>query len=81
MDLRAENGWALVVAKPQRKGGAKINWRRYYAPAEWEHMDGLDVSAVLQLRGRRWFLIEYAIGATDAWYCGLHSAPVSFLNC
>lgn len=68
--LNVERGWAFVQAKPQRKGGRSINWRQHFHPSEWEMMDGLTVTALLEFRGKRWNLIDKAIGATDAWYCG-----------
>ena len=69
--LDVENGWAFVQAMPQRRGGGQIDWRRYYTTSEWEHMDGLTITALLQYRYKRWNLVEKAIGATDAWYCDM----------
>jgi hypothetical protein len=33
-------------------------------------MDGLTTTAILKFQNGRWNLIDHAIGATDAWYCG-----------
>jgi hypothetical protein len=67
--LRVEGGWAFVIADPQRKGGKPIDGKSYFD--DFDNMDGLRVDAVLQMRNGRWRLVEYAIGATDVWYCGV----------
>ena len=74
--LEVSRGWAFVQAEPQRKGGRRIDWRRYFAASEWEHMDGMTVTAILRYERGRWNLIDKAIGATDAWYCDLGPATV-----
>ncbi len=66
--LRVEGGWAFVMADPQRKGGRPIDGKRIFGE-DFENMDGLRVDAVLQLRNGRWKVADYAIGATDVWYC------------
>lgn len=68
--LDVEQGWAFVQAEPQRRGGRQIDWRQYYRSDDWDHMDGLTVTAILQRSADRWRLAERKIGATDAWYCG-----------
>ena len=65
--LRVENGWAFVMADPQRKGGEPIDGNRYFD--DFDNMDGLRVDAVLQQKGGRWRVVDLAIGATDVWYC------------
>ncbi|HEY5711826.1 MAG TPA: hypothetical protein VIT38_08020 [Allosphingosinicella sp.] len=78
---RVHDGWALVVAEPQRPGGGRIDIRRAY-PRDWENMDGLTVTAILRFRGGRWTLVDHAIGATDVWYCGgATGAPRALTNC
>ena len=62
------NGWALVSAEPQRKGGRKIDRRIL---ADWDNRDGLTVTALLRFRYARWNLVDHAIGATDVWYDGI----------
>ena len=66
--LRVEGGWAFVMADPRRKGGRPIDGNRIFGE-DFENMDGLRVDAVLQLRNGRWKVADYAIGATDVWYC------------
>jgi hypothetical protein len=66
--LRVENGWAFVMADPQRKGGKPIDGFRIFGE-DFENMDGLRVDAVLQKRNGRWRVVDYGIGATDVWYC------------
>ena len=68
-NMRVGNGWAFVQAEPQRRGGRRIDGRSYF-PNDWENMDGLTVTAILKFQNRRWNLVDHAIGATDAWYCG-----------
>ena len=43
--LRVENGWAFIMADPQRKGGTPIDGNRYFD--DFDNMDGLRVDAVL----------------------------------
>jgi hypothetical protein len=78
-DLRGRDGWAFVQAEPQRPGGKPIDGRPYF-PSEWEYMDGLTTTALLQKRGPRWRILEMKIGATDAWYCG-HALREQFDPC
>lgn len=66
--LRVENGWAFVVADPQRKGGKPIDGWKIFGE-DFGNMDGLRVDAVLKLEHGRWRVVDYAIGATDVWYC------------
>lgn len=66
--IRVENGWAFVMADPQGKGGKAIDGHRIFDD-DFENMDGLRVDAVLRKRGSRWVVADYAIGATDVWYC------------
>ena len=66
-DMRVANGWAFVMADPQRHGGVTIDGSRYFP--NYDDMDGLTVTALLRF-GTRWTLVDHAIGATDAWYCG-----------
>lgn len=66
--IRVEDGWAFVMADPQRKGGKPIDGRRIFGE-DFENMDGLRVDAVLQRKAGRWTVVDYGIGATDVWYC------------
>ena len=65
--LRVEDGWAFVMADPQRKSGKPIDGNRYFD--DFDNMDGLRVDAVLRLKSGRWRVVDFAIGATDVWYC------------
>lgn len=67
--LEVGQGWALLYANPQRKGGGRIDPRRYFSVSDLDSMDGLTVTAVLQYRNKRWNLIDKSIGATDSWEC------------
>lgn len=69
IDIDVRQGWAVVRADPQRRGGARIDGRRYFGAGDLEFMDGLTVSAVLRFRNGRWNHIGHRIGATDVWYC------------
>ena len=66
--IRVEDGWAFVMADPQRKGGNAINGRQVFGE-DFDNMDGVRVDAVLQLQNGRWEVVDYGIGATDVWYC------------
>lgn len=68
-EMRVIDGWAFVSATPQRRGGQRIDGRRYFQ--DFEEMGGMKVSAILRRRGSRWTLINQAIGATDVWYCDM----------
>jgi len=39
------------------------------------------VNAYLRFRGGRWTVVDYAIGPTDVWYCGLQGAPRALSGC
>ena len=66
-EMRVAGGWAFVRADPQRRGGGAIDGRRYFP--DFDDMDGLTVTALLRFN-RGWTLVDQAMGATDAWYCG-----------
>ena len=74
-DIRIAQGWAFVNADPQRRGGGRIDGRRYFGE-DFEYMDGLAVTALLRFRNGRWNLVDHAIGATDAWYCNRNLSPL-----
>ena len=79
--IAVEDGWALVIADPQRPGGGRIDGRRIFG-ADFENMDGLTVNAVLRLTGGRWRLVDHAIGPTDVWYCDpALGAPRALTGC
>jgi hypothetical protein len=67
-------GWATVMADPRRRGGGRIDGARIFG-ADFEHMDGLTVTAVMRFSGGRWRHVDHAIGATDVWYCGSDAWP------
>lgn len=66
--FRVSNGWAFVVANPQRKGGEPLDGAAIFGD-QFDNMDGLRVDAVLRRQNGGWTLVEKAIGATDVWYC------------
>ena len=76
-----ENGWALVIADPQRPGGGRIDPKRHFPNEVIEFMDGLTVNAVLRFSGGGWTLVDHAIGPTDVWYCGVEGPPRSLTGC
>ena len=79
IDVR--DGWALVIADPQRPGGGRIDGRRIFGE-DFEYMDGLTVNAVLRLSGGGWRLVDHAIGPTDVWYCDpALGAPRALTGC
>jgi hypothetical protein len=76
-----QDGWALVIADPQRPGGGKINPRRHFPNEVVEFMDGLTVNGILRFSGGGWTLVDHAIGPTDVWYCGVEGPPKSLTGC
>jgi|CXWL01.1.fsa_nt_gi hypothetical protein len=76
--LQVNNGWALANVDPQRPGGRAINPSTV---PDWEHRDGLTVTAVLRFRNGRWHLVDSAIGATDVWYEGIAPRPLQRSRC
>lgn len=77
--IEVEQGWALVIADPQRRGGRPIDPGDYFSADDLEFMDGLTITAVLRLENRHWRLVDHRIGATDVWYC--NAGDASFLRC
>lgn len=79
--IAVRDGWALVIADPQRPGGGRIDGRRIFG-ADYENMDGLTVNGILRLSRGRWRLVDHAIGPTDVWYCDpALGAPRSLTGC
>lgn len=76
-----QDGWALVIADPQRPGGGQIDPRRHFPHEVIEFMDGLTVNAILRFSGGGWTLVDHAIGPTDVWYCGVEGPPRSLTGC
>jgi hypothetical protein len=76
-----ENGWALVIADPQRPGGGRIDPKRHFPNEVIEFMDGLTINAILRFSGGGWTLVDHAIGPTDVWYCGVEGPPDSLTGC
>ena len=66
--LRIEDGWAFVIADPQRKGGKPIDGWAIFGE-HFDNMDGLRTEAVLRRTKGRWRVVDWGIGATDVWYC------------
>lgn len=79
--IAVRDGWALVIADPQRPGGGKINPRRHFPNEVVEFMDGLTVNAILRFSGGGWTLVDHAIGPTDVWYCGMEGPPRALTGC
>jgi hypothetical protein len=76
--IGVEQGWALVVAEPQRPGGGMIDARHL---PDAEERDGLTVYAVMRFQRGRWTVHDHVIGPTDVWYCGMRGPPPSLLGC
>jgi hypothetical protein len=79
--IAVRDGWALVIADPQRPGGGKINPRRHFPNEVVGFMDGLTVNGILRFSGGGWTLVDHAIGPTDVWYCGVEGPPSSLTGC
>lgn len=72
------DGWALVIADPQRPGGGEITPPDDF---DMEFRDGLTVNAILRFSGGGWTLVDHAIGPTDVWYCGVDGPPAALTGC
>jgi hypothetical protein len=68
--LDVRDGWALVAARPQHRGGGTIDGVGIFDPDALANMDGVDVTALLRFENGRWALVEHRFGATDVWYVG-----------
>ena len=79
--ITVSNGWALVIADPQRRCGGRIDPTRFFQTDDLEFMDGITVNGVLRNTGRGWTLVDHAIGPTDVWYCGVRGIPRRAFNC
>lgn len=79
--ITVSNGWALVIAEPQRRGGGRIDPRRHFPADQVEFMDGVTVNGVLRNTGRGWRLVDHAVGPTDVWYCGVRGIPQRAFGC
>lgn len=70
-DLRHEGDVAFGVLQPQRPGGGEIAFSETRYPEQGLEpidFDGLRVDVLWQKIAGRWYVIDYSIGATDAWY-------------
>lgn len=64
-ELRASDGWAFVIADPQRPGGGAINIANTGFAPDADYMDGLRVYALCRWSNERWNLIDHVTGPTD----------------
>lgn len=67
--LRTDGRHAYLQARPQRRGGQRIDWARTRYARDWRAGMMSDLVMVLLGRsGAAWGWVEYAIGPTDvAW--------------
>ena len=69
--LKAQNGWAFLLAAPQRADGGAIDYRDTpYADAYNAGAFDNNVMALLHKIGGQWRVMQYVIGATDVAYTG-----------
>ena len=68
-EIGVKDGFAVVQAHPQRRGGRQIDARPYYN--RMGDLGGIEVVGVLRMTRGRWNLIDRSIGATDVWWCHL----------
>ncbi len=66
--LRVVDGWAFVVADPQRPGGTSIDIHETAFADEAGYMDGFTTYALLRRKNGVWYLFDHAIGPTDVFY-------------
>lgn len=78
--LKAQNGWAFAIVRPQQLNGREIDFRRtrygeYMDQGSW---DGPTTYALLRNTGGRWRTVDFVIGPTDVAWEGWpqeHGAP------
>jgi hypothetical protein len=80
--LKAQNGWAFMIARPRRPDGSPVDFSRTrYRDAYRDGMFSDVVCALLRKQGNqgnRWRVVEYALGPTDVPYVDWperHGAP------
>ena len=66
--MNVADGWAFVVAHPQRPDGSAINPVETGYAQDIEFMDGLNTIALLRFDNARWNLIDLHTGPTDVSY-------------
>ena len=69
--LRQQDGRAFGTLQPQRPGGAEIPWEstRYARNGDQqEWFDGQTMHVLLKEVDGEWYVEDYSIGATDAWW-------------
>lgn len=73
-DLRVSGDLAFAMVTPQRPGGGAIDpmmtpmaQRDHYMI---EDMDGVHMEALFVKSGSMWVVVDYTIGATEAWWVG-----------
>jgi len=69
--LKVQNGWAFLLAAPQRADGGAIDYRDTpYADAYNAGAFDNSVMALFHKVGGQWRVVQYVIGATDVAYTG-----------
>ena len=82
-DLRVEDGWAFLVADPQRPGGGAIDPRSTRFGEDASFMDGLTVYALVLWANERWHLADHVVGPTDVAFepwPQLYGAPLGIFG-
>jgi hypothetical protein len=71
-DLRVSGNVGFAMLAPQRPGGGEIRLKDTplvnFMGADPNGMDGTAMQVLYQQSGRMWVPVDYAIGATDAWW-------------
>lgn len=83
LDMRVQGDWAVVVADPQRPGGAPIDVGDTGHAEDMDFLDGLVVYAICLFAGDRWNLIDHVTGPTDVAYSHwpqLYGVPAEMLG-
>jgi hypothetical protein len=79
--MEVKDGWALVLAQPQRPGGGRIDPRTVLPADQLEFTDGLRIDALLRFKGGKWMPEDFKVGATDVWYVCYPGAPEALTGC
>lgn len=81
--LRIAKNWAYWAGEPMRAPGKPVDWKKTKFKEEFEEgvMDSLSL-ALLKKTGKKWKVVELAIGPTDfpvEEWLKTHKAPMSLI--
>lgn len=81
--LKSDGKWALLIAEPQRPGGAAIDPEQTAFAGKSDQMDGLTVTALARMKNGKWRRVTDIVGSMDVAYLAWadeFGAPKSLLG-